>query len=154
MNINRVLLTGNLTRDPHLAHTASGMAVCELALAINSREKRNDEWQDRVDFFDMVVFGNNAENAGNLLKKGTAIAVDGRLRLERWETKGGEKRQKVVVVIENWQFTNRKRDDGDGPTYEDAGSTFQAPSADFAAPQADFGGSGSSASGPDDDIPF
>jgi len=103
MNINRVILTGNLTRSPELRATPSGSSVCDIGLAVNDRAKVNGEWTDRVNFFTVVVFGKTAENCAMYLGKGSAIALDGRLRYESWE-KDGAKRSTVKVVADTVQF--------------------------------------------------
>jgi single-strand DNA-binding protein len=102
--VARAIVVGNLTRDPELRHTGGGTPVCELSVAVNSREKVNGEWQDRADFFEVTVWGNQAEACGQYLAKGRAVAVDGRLRQERWESQEGDKRSKVKIVADNVQF--------------------------------------------------
>jgi len=139
ININRVVITGNLTRDPELRHIGSGTAVCDLGIAVNGREKRGDEWQDRADYFDVTVWGGMAENCAEYLAKGRPVAISGRLRLERWE-KDGQKRSKVKIVADSVQFLNsRDRNDGGGSQ----ASSGSESSSDVPAP-----------SGGDDDIPF
>lgn len=104
-SINRVLLVGHLTRDPELRHTAGGTAVCEFSMALNSREKVNGEWDDRVDYFDIVVWGNQGENCAQYLAKGKLVGVDGRLRQDRWEDKdSGQKRSRVKITADAIQF--------------------------------------------------
>lgn len=107
--INRVLLVGRLTRDPELSHTSGGTAVTKFALAVNGREKDNSsgEWTDRADFFDVTVFGNQAEAVAEYLAKGRLCAVDGRLKQERWKTRDTqENRSRVVVIADNVQFVD------------------------------------------------
>ena len=101
---NKVLLMGNLTRDPETRYLPSGMAVSEFGLAVNDRVKKGDEWVDRPTFVDITVFGRQAETAGEYLKKGSPAFVEGRLQLDSWETKEGEKRNKLKVVAENVKF--------------------------------------------------
>lgn len=119
--INRVLIVGRLTRDPELRHTAGGTAVLEMSVAVNSREKDSGtgEWGDRVDYFDVTVWENQAESCAQYLAKGSQVAIDGRLRQERWKTKDtDENRSKVKIVASTVQFLDsRERDDsvGDGP---------------------------------------
>lgn len=134
--INRVLLVGRLTKAPELRHTQGGTAVADLSLAVNSREKKGDEWVERADFFDITVWGNTAEACDQYLGKGAQVAIDGVLRHERWETDNGEKRSKVKVVVGkygNVQFLDTRDRDEDRP-------------GDY---QHDQGGAP-----PDDDIPF
>lgn len=139
MNINRVLLTGNLTRDVELRSTASGTSVADLGLAVNGREKRGEEWVDRADFFDVTVWGTQAENAAKYLSKGSPVAIDGRLRYESWE-KDGQKRSKVKVVAQMVQYLSTKGD-GNG----------QAATSDAPADQEGLPGT---EAGSDEDIPF
>ncbi len=100
-NINRVTITGNLTRDPDLRALPSGMAVCELGVAVNHRRKdqATDQWIEEPNYFNVVVFGSQGENCAQYLSKGRPVAVDGRLRWSSWEDKnGGGKRSKVEIV--------------------------------------------------------
>jgi single-strand DNA-binding protein len=115
MNINRVILTGNLTRDPELRSTPSGTSICELGLAVNEREKVAEEWRDRVNFFNVVVWGAQAENAARYLSKGSRIAVDGRLRYESWET-DGQKRSTVKVVAQAIEYLHSKPEKAEAGT--------------------------------------
>jgi len=110
MNINRVTLTGNLTADPELRSLPSGMSVCKLRLASNSRRKEGGQWVDKPNYFDVVVWGSQGENAARYLTKGSPVAVDGRLEWREWETKDKEKRSAVEIVAETVQFLN-----GSGP---------------------------------------
>jgi single-strand DNA-binding protein len=129
VNINSVVITGNLTRDPE--SIADGK-VASFGLAVNGREKKGDTWEDRADFFDVTCFGKTAENVLKYLNKGSAVAIDGRLRQDRWTTDSGDNRSKVKVIAQTVQFLGSKDSKDDGPS--DAGPSDQ-PS-------------------PDDDIPF
>src|SRR5215208_2790125 len=103
-DINRVTLVGRLTRDPELRHLPSGNAVLQLGLAVNGRMKDEaGNWVDKPNFFDVKVFGNQAEMLANHLAKGRRIGVDGRLDWSSWET-DGQKRSKVEVVAQSVQF--------------------------------------------------
>jgi single-strand DNA-binding protein len=104
ISINRVMLLGRLTRDPDMRATQGGTSVAEFSLALNSREKKGDEWGDRVDYIDVVAFGERADACEARLAKGKMVAVEGRIRQERWETEGGEKRSRVRVVATNLDF--------------------------------------------------
>lgn len=107
---NRVTVTGRLTRDVELRHTASGVAVADATLASNHKFGEVDE----VNFFDLVFWGSKAEFASQYLKKGKGVLVEGRLQQQRWE-KDGEKRSKVVLVVEDVTFLpGNKLDDKDG----------------------------------------
>jgi single-strand DNA-binding protein len=108
MNVNRVVLTGNLTADPELV--ADGR-VCKLRLAVNGREKRQGEWQDYASYFDVTVFGAQGQNCKQYLAKGRPIAVDGRLRQRRWTTPEGQNRAAVEVIADSVQFLGARKDD-------------------------------------------
>jgi single-strand DNA-binding protein len=140
--INRVVLVGNLTRDPELRHTQSGMAVCSLRLAVNTRRKdETGQWVDKPNYFDITVWGNQGERCAQYLSKGRPVAVDGRLEWREWETPEGNKRQAVDIVADTVQFLG-SRGEGDG------GSGGYIP-AEVSAPAGDFPSSPT-----DDDIPF
>ena len=153
-NINRVTITGNLTRDPELRSTPSGTSVCGLRVAVNSRRKDGStgEWVDKPNYFDVTVWGAQGENCANYLSKGRPVAVDGRLDWREWEDKQGNKRQSIDIIADTVQFLG-SRDEASGG----GGGGFAAPS-DVPADTSDFGepaavGAGSSG-GSDDDIPF
>jgi single-strand DNA-binding protein len=102
---NRVLLVGNLTRDPEIRYVASGMAVTDLGLAVNDRRKNaNGEWVEETTFVDVTLWGRQAETAGEYLSKGSSVLIEGRLKLDTWETSDGQKRSKLKVVGERMQF--------------------------------------------------
>ena len=144
-SINRVVLVGNLTRDPELRHTPGGTPVCSLRLAVNSRRKdESGQWIDKPNYFSISVFGNQAESCAQYLAKGRPVAVDGRLDWREWDAQDGTKRQAVEIIAENVQFLGG-RDGGEGG----GGRQFVPEGAGAAAAaDADFGGSS------DDDIPF
>ncbi|HEY1316076.1 MAG TPA: single-stranded DNA-binding protein [Gaiella sp.] len=141
--INRVVLVGNLTRDPELRHTPSGTAVCNLRLAVNTRRKdETGQWVDKPNYFDITVWGNQGERCAQYLSKGRPVAVDGRLEWREWETPEGNKRQAVDVVADTVQFLGGRADgEGGGGGYIPADAT--------ATPAGDF-----PTSPTDDDIPF
>ena len=142
-DINRVTLVGRLTRDPELRHLPSGSAVLQLGLAVNGRQKDEmGNWTDKPNFFDVKVFGNQAEMLSQHLAKGRRVGVDGRLDWSSWEAADGTKRSKVEVVAQSVQFLD-SRGDGEG-----AGGERQfVPAA--AGADADFAPAAA-----DDDIPF
>jgi single-strand DNA-binding protein len=145
-NINRVVLVGNLTRDPELRHTPSGVAVCSLRLAVNSRRKdaSTGEWGEKPNYFDITVWGNQGESCAQYLSKGRPVAVDGRLDWREYEAKDGSgKRQAVEIIADSVQFLGGR---GDGE-----GQSQYIPQSDVAADQSDFVKAGAAA---DDDIPF
>ncbi len=160
-NINRVTITGNLTRDPDLRSLPSGMAVCELGVAVNHRRKDNatDQWIEEPNFFNVVVFGSQGENCAQYLSKGRPVAVDGRLRWSSWEDKnGGGKRSKVEIVANVVQFLGGRGDDnqGGGGQQQQAQPNQGFASSDVPADTSDFGDpvGAPSGGGADDDIPF
>ncbi len=106
-SFNRVVLLGNLTRDPELRYIPSGMAVSDIGLAINDRVKRNNEWVEETTFVDVTLWGRTAEVANEYLSKGSSVLIEGRLKLESWE-KDGQKRSKLKVVGEKMQMVGAK----------------------------------------------
>jgi single-strand DNA-binding protein len=146
-NVNRVVITGNLTKDPELRSTPSGTSVCKLRVAVNSRRKdgATGEWVDKPNYFDVTVWGAQGENCANYLSKGRPVAVDGRLDWREWETQEGQKRQAVEIVADSVQFLGSRGDGGGGNGFQ-AASDVPADTSDFE--QASVGGSA------DDDIPF
>ncbi len=130
-NVNVVVITGNLTRDPELRHLGSGTAVCKLRVAVNSRRKdgQTGEWVDKPNYFDVTVWGAQGENCANYLSKGRPVAVEGRLDWREWEDQGGN----------------------------NGGGGFSPPQSDVPADMSDFGGApagAGSGSASEDDIPF
>ncbi len=104
-NLNKVLLIGNLTRDPELRYTPSGTPVATFGLATTRRYKRKDgEQQEETCFVDVVVWGRQGEVVSEYLSKGRPVFVEGRLQLDSWETAEGEKRSRLRVVADNFQF--------------------------------------------------
>lgn len=100
---NRVVLIGNLTRDVELRYIPSGTAVTDISLAVNERVKRNDEWIEEANFFDVTLWGRTAEVAGEYLSKGSSVLIEGRLKQDRWE-QDGQKRSKIKVIGEKMQM--------------------------------------------------
>jgi single-strand DNA-binding protein len=108
-NLNKVMLMGNLTRDIDMRTLPSGMAVAAFGLAVNRRWKNaQGEQQEEVTFVDMEAFGKPAEVMNQYLRKGSAVFIEGRLKLDQWEDKDGNKRQKMKVVVESFQFIDGK----------------------------------------------
>lgn len=110
VSFNRVILAGNLTRDPELRFTNDGVPVCSFGLAVNRVRSRNEE----VDFFDISAWRELGETIANYKKKGDPILVEGRLQYRTWEAQDGSKRSKVDVVADNVQFLGRPGDSSDG----------------------------------------
>jgi single-strand DNA-binding protein len=106
VNINRVVLTGNLTADPELRSLPSGTSVCKLRVACNTRRKdsASGEYVDKPNYFDVTVWGAQGENAARYLTKGRGVAVDGRLEWREWETDDGAKRQAIEIITDSLQF--------------------------------------------------
>jgi single-strand DNA-binding protein len=145
-NINVVVVTGNLTRDPELRSTQGGTSVCSLRIAVNSRRRnQHGEWIDKPNYFDVTVWGAQGENCANYLSKGRPVAIEGRLDWREWESKEGAKRQSVEIIANSVQFLG-SRDGGGGN-----GNGFTAQS-DVPADTSDFEEAGVGGGG--DDIPF
>lgn len=108
MSINRVNISGNLTRDPELRQTQGGMAILSLGVAVNDRRKNQQtgEWEDVPNFVDCVVFGSRAEKLAQFLAKGSKVAIEGKLRWSQWE-KDGAKRSKLEVIVDEIEFMSR-----------------------------------------------
>jgi single-strand DNA-binding protein len=150
-NINRVVLTGNLTRDPELRALPSGTSVCDLRVACNTRRKNNQtgEWEDKPNYFNVKVWGAQGENASRFLAKGRPVAIDGRLEWREWEAQDGGKRQAVDIIADSVQFLGSREDasggfSGGGLTQ---GGEVPVDDRDF-QPTPVAGGAG------DEDIPF
>ncbi|MGQ9605921.1 MAG: single-stranded DNA-binding protein [Thermogutta sp.] len=148
---NRVILLGNLTRDPEVRYTPQGTAVCDVGIAVNERRKNAaGEWIDEVVYVDVTLWGRTAEVAGEYLTKGSPLLIEGRLRLDTWESQDGQKRSRLRVVGDRMQMLG-SRGSGEGATgggtrqRRPAASGGGSPAADD-MPPADIP--------PDDDVPF
>jgi single-strand DNA-binding protein len=158
-NVNVVVITGNLTRDPELRSTGGGTSVCEMRVAVNSRRKNGQtgQWEDKPNYFDVVVFGAQADNCATYLSRGRPLAVEGRLDWREWEAKDGTKRQATQIVANTVQFLG-SRDGGGAPNGNGGGGGGQQqpysppPQSDVPADESDFGPV--STGGSEDDIPF
>ena len=152
---NRVILVGNLTRDPELRYIPSGTAVTDIGLAVNDRVKRNDQWVDETTFVDVTLWARTAEVAGEYLTKGSPVLIEGRLKLDSWETKDGEKRSKLKVVCDRMQMLSTRGGGGGGgggggarpPAGQDSEYSQAAPPEQDHAPPPPQNSGG-------DDIPF
>ena len=113
---NKVILIGNLTRNPELRYTPNGTPVAALGLAVSRRYKQGDDLKEEVCFVDIVVFGKHAEHCGQYLSKGNGIIVDGRLQQRRWETEDGQRRSKQEVVAQTITFLPKRGDGGGAHT--------------------------------------
>jgi single-strand DNA-binding protein len=156
-NINRVVLTGNLTRDPELRSLPSGFSICSLRIASNTRRKdQSGQWVDKPNFFDVTVFGAQGENCARFLSKGRPVAIDGRLEWREWDDQSGQKRQAVQIIAEAVQFLGGR---DDMPNGNGGGGTFAPRATDVPVDESDFQrpapvGGGLGAAPADDDIPF
>ena len=145
-NLNRVVITGNLTRDPELRNTPGGTSVCSLRVAVNTRRKdASGEWVDKPNYFDVTVWGAQGENCATYLRKGRPVAIDGRLEWREWE-KEGVKRQSVDIIADSVQFLG-SREGG-----ENGGRS--TPQTDVPADTSDFQPAPAGGKSGDDDIPF
>ncbi len=116
-NFNKVILMGNLTRDPELRFTQNNMAICKVGLAVNRRFKdgQSGEWREEPTFVDVTIFGKRGEAFEKYHKKGQSAFMEGELRLDNWEDKNtGQKRSKLYVVAENWEFVGGGREERGG----------------------------------------
>lgn len=157
-SFNKVILLGNLTRDPELRYTPNGTPVATFGLATNRRSGQGDERKEEVCFVDVVVFGREAETASEYLSKGRQALIEGRLQWRSWEGQDGQKRNKHEVVAERIQFMARGRDEGGermgtGPSMERSsptpGTERPRPAPARPGPDMEF-----PPSFEDDDIPF
>ena len=147
-NYNKVILMGNLTRDPEVRYTSSGTAIAKLGIAVNrSWSNKDGQKQEETTFVDVDAFGRQAETIGQYLKKGRPIMVEGRLKLDQWDDKQtGQKRSKLGVVLDRFEFIDSRGEGGGG----DFSSESSSPSGGGATPAQ--GGGGGFAE--DDDVPF
>ena len=143
---NRVIIVGNLTRDVELRYIPSGTAVTDITLAVNERIKRNDQWIEEANFFDVTMWGRTAEVAAEYLSKGSNVLVEGRLRQEKWE-QDGQKRSKVKVICDKMQMLGSK---GGGQGGNSSPAPHQRPQAEQQTAQTQ------TAQGPppEDEVPF
>jgi single-strand DNA-binding protein len=151
MNINRVVLTGNLTRDPELRSTTNGLSICKMGVATNTRRKNNatGAWEEKPNFFRVTVFGAQGENCAQYLKKGRPVAIDGRLEWSTYEIEG-QKRESIDIIADSVQFLGGRDDAVNGNGFS---SSVRATESDVPIDTGDFE-TAPVAAGADDDIPF
>ena len=141
-SLNKVMLLGNLTRDPELRHTPKGSAVTDLGLALNRRvQDGNGGWKEEVTYVDVTVWGNSAENAHKYLSKGRGVFVEGRLQMDTWDDKEtSKKRSKLKVVADNLQFLPDGKGGGGGsrPASSNESSGGAGSQGGSAGPAGDF----------------
>lgn len=157
-SFNKVIIMGNLTRDPQVRYTPSGTAVSDLGLAVNRTwfDKQSNSKKEDVTFVDVTLWGRQAEVAGEYLSKGRSVLIEGRLSLDQWDDKdSGQKRSKLKVVCENMTMVGGRSDGGGGggaPRGQQGGGNYGAPNQggdSYGAPQNQGGYSGG-----DDEVPF
>lgn len=155
MSINRVIISGNLTRDPDLRQTASGMPVLGLGVAVNDRRKNQTtgDWEDYPNFIDCTMFGARAEALSRYLSKGTKVAIEGKLRWSQWE-RDGQKRSKIEVIVDELEFMSSRNSGQDQGHSFGAPSSYAAPSYGTPAPAPMQAAPAVDASIYDEDIPF
>ena len=157
-DLNRVTLVGRLTRDPELRHTGGGDPICSIRLAVSSRARdEGGNWGDRSNYFDVTVFGRQAQTAADYLAKGRRIGVDGRLSWREWQAQDGTKRQSVEVIANDIFFLDSRGEGGEQGGGGGGGWSQQAPPASPAGGGGDLPVDRSDmqpATAADDDIPF
>jgi single-strand DNA-binding protein len=126
-SFNKVILLGNLTRDPDVRYTLNGAAVASFAIAVNRKYRQGDATKDEVSYIDIVVFGKQAEACGHYLTKGDSILIDGRIQQRRWED-NGQKKSKIEVVANQVNFMPKRQ--GQGPSAQSASGPEQEIPAD------------------------
>jgi single-strand DNA-binding protein len=145
-SFNKVILMGNLTRDPEIRFTQNQMAICKVGLAVNRRFKdsQTDEWREEPTFVDVTIFGKRGEAFEKYHRKGASAFLEGELRLDTWEDKNsGAKRSKLYVVANNWEFVGGSRDGGGGG----GGQAQREPAAASSGGYGDYGSGGGNAGG-------
>ena len=136
MSINRVNISGNLTRDPELRATAGGTQVLSFGVAVNDRRRnpQSGEWEDYPNFVDCKMFGSRAEKLSQYLTKGSKVAIEGKLRYSSWE-KDGQRRSKLEVIVEEIEFMSRRDGAGDAAPRDSYPATPASAPAGYAAQQ-------------------
>lgn len=120
---NKIILIGNLTRDPEVRYTPQGTSVCNFRIAVNHRYKQGEDVKKETTFIDIVVFGKQADSCGQYLNKGNGVLVEGRLQERRWETEEGQQRSKYEVVAQAVRFLPKKSDVSAAPAASEAADT-------------------------------
>jgi single-strand DNA-binding protein len=118
---NKIILIGNLTRDPEMRYTPQGTSVCNFGIAVNRKYRQAEEMKEEVTFINVVVFGKQADTCGQYLNKGGSVLVEGRLQERRWETDEGQKRSKHEVVAQSVRFLSKRQGAGGGTGDASAG---------------------------------
>lgn len=155
MSINRVIISGNLTRDPDLRQTSSGTNVLSFGVAVNDRRRNQQtgEWEDYPNFIDCTMFGARAEALSRFLTKGMKVAIEGKLRWSQWE-RDGQKRSKIEVIVDEVELMTSRNNSSNSQQYAPAQQQYHAaPAQQYSQPAAAQGFDASS-SVYDEDIPF
>ena len=153
-DLNRVTLVGRLTRDPELRHTGGGDPICSIRLAVSSRSRDDSgNWGDKSNYFDVTVFGRQAQTAADYLTKGRRIGVDGRLSWREWQAQDGTKRQAVEVIANDLFFLD-SRGEGGGGSQESSGWSQPAGAGAGGGGDLPVDRSDMQPATADDDIPF
>ncbi len=150
MSINRVIISGNLTRDPELRNTAGGVSILGFGVAVNDRRRnaQTGEWEDYPNYVDCTIFGVRAESLSRILVKGMKVAIEGKLRWSQWEKKDtGEKRSKIEVIVDELEFMSNRNNNNNGDRNNAVAQTNTA--ANVTAPSVN-----ANSSIYDEDIPF
>jgi len=156
-NINRVVMTGNLTADPELRSLPSGNSVCSLRIACNTRRKdgATGEWVDKPNYFNVTVWGAQGENAARYLSKGRPVVIDGRLEWREWEAQDGTKRQATDIIADSVQFLGSRDDaSGGGGFGGERQGNGASKGGDVPVDEGDFQTAPVTSGAGDDDIPF
>jgi single-strand DNA-binding protein len=150
MSFNKIIIVGNLGRDPELRYTPQGDAVCDFSVATNERKKdKSGEFHEVPTWFRITLWRNLAENAAKYLKKGNQVYIEGRLSLEEWTDREGKTRQTLAVQGTDMRFIGSRNDGQSADSSRDSDTEFAGPANDDEAPA-----ESSRAAGADDDIPF
>lgn len=153
MDINKVILIGRLTRDPEIRTLPNGTGIAKFSLAVNRRYTANNEAKEEVSFFDCVVWGKMAEVVRQYCQKGKQVAVDGRLRQNRWQdNQTGQSRSKVEIVVDSFQLLGRASASAEGQNFSQSQS--EETSIENREPVADESSNPEPPDMLDDDIPF
>jgi len=126
MGVNKVIIVGNLGRDPEVRFTQGGAAVCNLSVAVGERVKKGEAWEEHTEWFRVVVFGKTAENAGQYLQKGRQVYVEGRLKTDKYKDKDGAEKTSVEVIANTLQWLGGGKGEGGGERAKPATQTVDA----------------------------
>lgn len=156
MGINKVILVGNLGKDPELRYTTNQMPVCSFSLATTEKRKDGAGWKDQTEWHNVITFGKTAENVKNYLKKGRQAYIEGRIQTRKWQDKEGKDRYTTEIIANTVQFLGGGAGKGSGASYDSdaAGGSINGSSLPPGLEVADAVGTAEPAAFDDDDIPF